>query len=152
MAKIISVNNSLVTIGTEDGGSKEKRTCDINFVPYVGDEVDIYESETKTIVLKKEMHQENPNEGVNLNVVNSNVADGGRIVYGNGTSAVNKVVYCLLTFFLGGIGIHKFYTGKIGTGILFIVFSWTLIPGLIAAIEFFIALFKRSDVNGNIIV
>ena len=70
----------------------------------------------------------------------------------NNTKAVNKVVYCLLAFFLGGIGIHKFYAGKIGTGILFILFCWTFIPGIIAFIDFIIGICKKSDANGNILV
>lgn len=63
---------------------------------------------------------------------------------------VNKTVYCLLAFFLGGIGAHKFYTGKIGIGILYIVFCWTRIPAIIAFIECIIGLCKKADVNGNI--
>ena len=27
---------------------------------------------------------------------------------------VNKIIYCILAFFLGGNGVHKFYAGKIG--------------------------------------
>lgn len=45
-------------------------------------------------------------------------------------SPKSKAVLALLTFFLGGIGAHKFYVGKIGTGIFIII--W-LIIGYIAA-------------------
>ena len=31
------------------------------------------------------------------------------------------IITLLLCFFLGGIGVHRFYNGKIGTGILMIV-------------------------------
>ncbi|EFL92339.1 TM2 domain-containing hypothetical protein [Candidatus Regiella insecticola LSR1] len=39
-------------------------------------------------------------------------------------------------FFFGGIGAHKFYLGKIGQGFLYLLFFWTLIPAIIAFIEF----------------
>ena len=41
----------------------------------------------------------------------------------------------LLALFLGGIGIHKFYLNQGGMGVLYLLFSWTFIPGIIAFIE-----------------
>jgi len=41
----------------------------------------------------------------------------------------------LLALFLGGIGVHKFYLGQSGLGILYLLFCWTFIPGIIALIE-----------------
>ncbi|WP_446937092.1 TM2 domain-containing protein [Lysinibacillus fusiformis] len=40
-----------------------------------------------------------------------------------------------LAIFFGGIGIHKFYLGKIFQGILYLVFCWTYIPVIISFIE-----------------
>lgn len=152
MAKIIKVNGDIISIGTDEGGIREIRTTDINFTPKVGDQVEIYETENDLIVTKKEEKKEsNPNAGININV--SNNQSGVQPTYiANNTKAVNKIVYCVLAFFLGGIGIHKFYAGKIGTGILYILFCWTFIPGFIAFIEFIIALCKKADANGNILV
>ena len=47
----------------------------------------------------------------------------------------NKTTSTLLAFFLGGIGIHKFYLGKIGWGILYLIFCWTCIPMILGFIE-----------------
>ena len=37
------------------------------------------------------------------------------------TAQKSWVVALLLCFFLGGLGVHRFYVGKVGTGILQIV-------------------------------
>lgn len=58
---------------------------------------------------------------------------------------VSKAALLLLTFFLGGIGAHKFYVGKIGQGIFYLLFCWTGIPGFIALIEFIIYIFTDSE-------
>lgn len=153
MAKIIKVNGDIISIGTNEGRIKEVRATDINFTPNVGDEVEIFETENDLIVTKKEEKRDNngSNSGININV--SNNQTGAQPMYvANNTKAVNKVVYCLLAFFLGGIGIHKFYAGKIGSGILYILFCWTFIPSFIAFIEFIIGLCKKADANGNILV
>lgn len=47
----------------------------------------------------------------------------------------NKIVAALLAFFFGGFGVHKFYLGQIGQGVLFLLFFWTIIPFIIAFIE-----------------
>ncbi|KYH34041.1 TM2 domain protein [Clostridium tepidiprofundi DSM 19306] len=47
----------------------------------------------------------------------------------------NKVLAALLAIFLGGVGVHKFYLGKIGMGILYLIFCWTGIPAIIGVIE-----------------
>lgn len=48
----------------------------------------------------------------------------------------SKMVAALLAFFLGGIGIHKFYLGQTGMGFLYLIFCWTWIPAIIAFVEF----------------
>src|SRR5215472_1369729 len=44
----------------------------------------------------------------------------------------------LLTFFLGGIGAHRFYLRQRGMGILYAVFCWTFIPVAAALCELFV--------------
>lgn len=57
----------------------------------------------------------------------------------------DKVVAGLLALFLGGLGIHKFYLGQAGWGILYLLFFWTCIPMLVAGIEGIIYLVQSDQ-------
>lgn len=66
----------------------------------------------------------------------------------------NKIVAALLAFFLGGLGIHKFYLGRNGAGIIMLLASLfgiillfipTLVMGLIAFAEAIIYLVTPDD-------
>ncbi len=76
----------------------------------------------------------------------------------------NRIVAALLAFFLGALGIHKFYLGKNGAGIIMLLsclIGWILlfipplIMSVIAFIEFIIYLvtsdedFERNYVQGD---
>lgn len=140
MAKIIKIEGDTVSIGTNDGGIRVVRNSELNFIPYVGDEVDLFEDNGTVIVTE------------NVNRTNNTYNIQQPVYVANNKKAVNKVAYCILAFLLGGIGVHKFYAGKVGSGILCILFCWTGIPALIAFIEFIIAICKDADANGNILV
>ncbi|MFT3734734.1 MAG: NINE protein [Rhodocyclaceae bacterium] len=58
---------------------------------------------------------------------------------------VSKVALVLLTFFAGGLGAHKFYLKKPWWGLLYLLFFWTWIPGLVAFIEFIIYLCTSEE-------
>ena len=47
----------------------------------------------------------------------------------------SRIVAALLAFFLGGLGVHKFYLGSILQGFLYLLMCWTFIPSVIAFIE-----------------
>lgn len=49
----------------------------------------------------------------------------------SGTTAV------LLCLFLGGVGAHHYYLGRVGIGVLSTLFFWTFIPCIVAFFELF---------------
>lgn len=57
----------------------------------------------------------------------------------------SKVAAGLLAIFLGGLGIHKFYMGKVGMGILYLVFCWTYIPAIVGFVEGIIYLCSNDE-------
>lgn len=136
MSKIVAISDQIVSIGLDSGKLKDVPKSICNFVPRIGDEVEIFESEDKIIVYKKKVKS-------TYSEMDPALIDG---------KVVNKLVYALLGIFLGSFGIHKFYAGKIGMGVLYLLFCWTFIPGLIGFIEGIIALTKQEDADGNIIL
>lgn len=71
---------------------------------------------------------------INIVVQNTNVANaggGGIVRTGNRSRALAAV----LAFVLGGIGVHKFYLGQTGMGIVYLLGCWTFIPAFIAFFE-----------------
>jgi TM2 domain-containing membrane protein YozV len=49
----------------------------------------------------------------------------------------DEIVGVLLAVFLGNFGIHHFYLGRTGPGIVYLLFSWTGIPAILGFIEAF---------------
>lgn len=61
----------------------------------------------------------------------------------------SRVVAAVFAILLGGIGIHKFYLGKTGMGILYLLLCWTFIPALIGLIEGIIYLTMSDESFAN---
>lgn len=57
----------------------------------------------------------------------------------------NKALFVVLALFLGGLGIHRFYLGNVGLGILYLVFFWTAIPAIAAFIEAIVIGLRKDD-------
>ena len=51
------------------------------------------------------------------------------------SSKKDRVTTAVLALLLGGIGIHRFYLGQPWLGVLYLLFCWTLIPGIVALVE-----------------
>jgi TM2 domain-containing membrane protein YozV len=47
----------------------------------------------------------------------------------------DKTTAGVLAVMLGGLGVHKFYLGRMGAGIAYFLFSWTGIPFVLGLIE-----------------
>ena len=82
------------------------------------------------------------NEAISIFVLRSNT---NPVTHHQQIGQKSRVVAIILAFFLGGLGIHKFYLGRIGWGIIYLIFCWTFIPSLIAFIEFIIYLCTSDE-------
>ena len=99
-----------------------------------------------------------PTRGITVDFdVEGNLAKAVYVAVGGSTSSKNKVAAGLLAIFLGGLGIHKFYLGFTGPGLVYLLIdtigfaiTWALlyipnmILGMMALIEGIIYL-TRSD-------
>lgn len=56
----------------------------------------------------------------------------------------SRYIAAILAFFLGGLGVHKFYLGK-WSGIWYLLFCWTSIPSVIAFVEGVLYLVNGED-------
>ena len=59
-------------------------------------------------------------------------------------SEKSKVTAALLCFFFGALGIHRFYVGKVGTGLLYLFTAG--LAGFGAIIDFFVIIFGKFSV------
>ncbi len=57
----------------------------------------------------------------------------------------SKIAAGILGILLGGLGIHKFYMGKIGMGIIYLLFCWTGIPAVVGFIEGIVYLCSNDE-------
>ena len=147
MKKVVLVERDEVVVAMEDNSTQRLAYDSFTFRPEIGDLVEIFEDNGKAIVHKATVDAE---DKININITNAQ-AQNQVVAYTN-KKPVSKLVYALLAILIGSLGAHKFYAGKMGTGILFLLFSWTFIPGIIGFIEGIISLFAQEDENGYILV
>jgi TM2 domain-containing membrane protein YozV len=73
---------------------------------------------------------------------------GSRGASGDATTRTgkSKLASSLLAIFLGWLGIHKFYLGDTKMGVIYLIFFWTAIPGVVGLIEGIIWLTQSDEV------
>jgi TM2 domain-containing membrane protein YozV len=57
----------------------------------------------------------------------------------------DRALAAALALLVGGLGIHKFYLGKVALGVLYLLLSWTGIPSFIGWIEGISYLLKSDE-------
>ncbi len=62
----------------------------------------------------------------------------------------SKTVGMLLALFLGGIGAHQFYLGKILWGVIYLALCWTFVPILLSIIEVIFFISGRVDQHNTL--
>lgn len=128
MPKVIRIKNEMVTIGNDDGTFLDIPISELDFTPVVGELVETFVSGDRTIIYRNGKNPSLPSKG----------------------KGVNQLAYGLFALFLGGFGVHKFYAGKVGMGVVYLLFCWTFIPAIVALVEGILAFTKKADADGNI--
>lgn len=109
--------------------------------PYIADGLDLLLSNNQTEAAQR-INQRQIMRNHNENWSTSRTQSSSSSLASSGK---NKWIAVLLAFFLGGLGAHKFYLGKIGWGVVYLLFFWTWIPGIIAFIEMLTYLFMSKS-------
>jgi TM2 domain-containing membrane protein YozV len=77
--------------------------------------------------------------------VRQKAAPGAGAWTGGTAGKHSRLAAALLAIFLGGFGIHKFYLGRTGQGIVYLLFFWTFIPAIVGFIEGILYLTKSDE-------
>ncbi|MDY6290474.1 MAG: TM2 domain-containing protein [Succiniclasticum sp.] len=99
--RVIKLDGKTATLGMQDGTILEILCADLGFKVSLNDEIEIFTSNGKTVYTKA--------------VTKDNV------VVVTPDKNTNKLIYFLLAFFLGGAGIHNFYSGNTAVGIIWLI-------------------------------
>ena len=138
VAKIIDVDFSKnkVCVEMEDNSVKELPAEIFKFEPQIGKNVNVYQKTDGSYVV------DDIETFSDLNALDS-----------KGGYKIGRRKFVLVTYFLGGLGVHKFITGRILQGILYLLCSFLISPfisGILSLIEIFVVAGKNDDADGMI--
>ena len=150
------VHNDVEAVGTCVGCGKficENCNTEIKGKNYCKKCVDELFEESKKKIEKLEDHSKTNQPMVFMNAgggggasssssSSSSSNNGGSLT---GRYTKSKVVAGILGIFLGGLGAHKFYLGRWGWGIIYLLFCWTYIPSIIGFIEGIVYLVSNEN-------
>ncbi|MBQ4493554.1 MAG: TM2 domain-containing protein [Elusimicrobiaceae bacterium] len=54
---------------------------------------------------------------------------------GNLKRIKDRIAAAIIAFGMGFFGMHKFYLGKWGWGLIYLLFSWSVIPLIVSVVE-----------------
>ena len=109
MAKIIKNKDGVISIGTDDGGILEVTFDDLDFIPNVGDEVEVFRSESNIIVNKVERKANLTNNKIDIKVKGKKIGLISFILsfIGFVLSMSGFVLICFASLILGIISLIK---------------------------------------------
>lgn len=149
------VHNEVEAVGTCVGCGKficENCNTELKGKNYCKKCVDELFEENRRKVEKLEDRTHNQQPMVFMNAGGGGGASSSSSAATNATGAAlaasytkNKVIAGLLGILLGGFGAHKFYLGRWGMGLVYILFSWTYIPSIIGFIEGIVYLLSNEE-------
>lgn len=138
MPKIIEINGQTISIGMDDGSIETVPAHTVGWQAKVNDQVDLFKTADKVVVTKK-------------TVGSSSITN-----FDGEETQVNKMVYMLLTWFLGIFGIHKFYAKKNLQGVIYFILLWVIptpiVPWIFCLYDLGVAAFRNADDNGMITI
>lgn len=150
MKKIVKIEENHVLIGTDDANIITVSKSNINYDnPKVGDVVDVYSSDGKTVVMKSD----------NNNYTDNNMSSSGQSTYVAKEKHINKHVFVWVGAFLfSALGVDRFMRGQVGFGILKIITLgffglWNLIDFIVALVKAYGSAFSNDSdivfINGK---
>lgn len=109
-AKVLENTGEEIKLGFDDGSFRTVAAKDIGFAAPVGSKIDVYENHDGEDSGYAYAQHKSSSGNINLDIQSTQ----------DGKTLVNKIAYCVLAFFVGGFGAHKFYAHKYVKGVLYL--------------------------------